>query len=162
MKYFIWIIVDQLSQLLSSIVHYHHQNHHHEGENDNKEVEELNLTNYWCSGWDELLHLVESISSRKKEESISIESDEEKEEQQQMDWFARDKDFSFDHRSVWSSLDEGKNGCCSHWRVIEKKSKEENEGRIVIDYPVCFFLSFVRSFVGLFVCCFLPELYSCW
>jgi len=28
---------------------------------DCKEVEELNLTNYWCSGWDELLHLVESI-----------------------------------------------------------------------------------------------------
>jgi hypothetical protein len=34
--------------------------------NDRKEVEELNLTNCWCSGWDELLHLVESSTQIEK------------------------------------------------------------------------------------------------
>ena len=43
-------IDDQFSQLLTSPVHYHHHHHHHEGENDYKEVEELNLTNYGWSG----------------------------------------------------------------------------------------------------------------
>ena len=62
----------QLTSAVALIIclrHYHYHHHHHyyhqekkigDERDDCKEVEELNLTNCWCSGWDELLHLVES------------------------------------------------------------------------------------------------------
>lgn len=67
-----------------------------------------------------------------------------------MDWFARDKDFLFDHRCVWSGLGKGKNGCVVLTEEQFENEKKEEKG-IVIDLTLSLFFSpfRLRSFVRL-------------